>query len=118
MGAPAALWDGLAEEFKESAAYRKYILESVKQTTIEEAMTALDEARETSGMSKADIARVIDANPATIRRFFSGKSMNPTLGTLTEIAAALGLRVRLEPLPEAEIARIVQPLLNGVERSS
>ena len=51
--------------------------------------------------------------PATIRRLFSSERANPTLGTLAEVAAALGMRVTLEPLPPDEQQELTQPLLEG-----
>ena len=33
----------------------------------------------------------MDSEPATVRRLFSAGHVNPTLGTLTEVAAALGM---------------------------
>jgi hypothetical protein len=48
-----------------------------------------------------------------VRRLFSSGHVNPTLGTLAEIAAALGLRVVLEPLSTDDRRQITQPLLSG-----
>ncbi|WP_327289504.1 hypothetical protein [Streptomyces sp. NBC_01198] len=39
--------------------------------------------------------------------------MNPTLGTLAEVAAALGMRITLEPLPTAERESVTTSLLEG-----
>ena len=61
-------------------------------------------------MSKAELARAIGAEPATVRRLFSAGHVNPTLGTLAEVAAALGLRITIEPLLDAEQALVTEPL--------
>jgi hypothetical protein len=38
---------------------------------------------------------------------------NPTIGTVAEMAAALGMRLTLEPLPEGEHETTTGPLLEG-----
>jgi DNA-binding phage protein len=56
---------------------------------------ALDGARIGRGLTKADLARRIGAEPAVLRRLLSAKGQNPTLATLIKIAAALGMRLEL-----------------------
>ena len=63
---------------------------------IDEIMRTLDERREAVGMSKAELARKIDRNPASVRRLFTSES-NPELGTVAAMAAALGCRISLVP---------------------
>jgi transcriptional regulator with XRE-family HTH domain len=92
---------------------REYVVESVRIATIDSVVNALDEAREAAGLSKAELARAISAEPAVIRRLFSASGVNPTLGTLAEVAAALGMRVILEPLAAPDRKRLTEPLLNG-----
>lgn len=66
----------------------------VKQ--IDEIMRALDGLRVESGMSKAELARRVGKNPASIRRLFTAES-NPELGTIAAIANALDAQIRVEP---------------------
>jgi transcriptional regulator with XRE-family HTH domain len=73
----------------------------------------LDAAREAIGLSKAELARTINCEPATVRRLFSAGHVNPTLGTLAEVAASLGMRVVLEPLEDSERQEITESLLQG-----
>jgi ribosome-binding protein aMBF1 (putative translation factor) len=56
---------------------------------------ALDEARVALGLSKAELARQISAEPAAVRRLFTAKRANPTLATFATVAEALGYEVRL-----------------------
>lgn len=63
---------------------------------IDSIMRMLDERREALGMSKAELARRIDKNPASVRRLFTSES-NPELGTVAAMAAALGCRISLVP---------------------
>ena len=48
-----------------------------------------------------------------MRRLFSAGHVNPTLGTLAEVAAALGMRVVLEPLDAEDRKQITGRFLRG-----
>jgi DNA-binding phage protein len=110
---PSEFWDDLAQDLEDPEFLREYVRESVRIATIDQLVNALDEAREVAGLSKAGLARAISAEPAVIRRLFSAGHVNPTLGTLAEVAAVLGMRVTLEPLPPAERKQVTKPLLEG-----
>jgi DNA-binding phage protein len=56
----------------------------------------LDGLRERQGISKAELARLIDKSPAAIRRLLTA-SGNPELRTVVAIAQALGTEVRVVP---------------------
>jgi DNA-binding phage protein len=106
-------WDDLARDLEDPIFLREYITESVRIATTDAIINALDDARESAGLSKAEVARTIGAEPATIRRLFSSTSANPTLGTLAEVAAALGLRISIEPLPAEDHDAVTEPLRTG-----
>jgi DNA-binding phage protein len=108
-----AFWDDLAEDLKDPGFLRSYVVESVHIATVDAMVNALNEARVGAGLSKAGLARAIGANPDAIRRLFTSRSVNPTLNTVAEIAAALGMRLTLEPLPAAERQQITEPLVTG-----
>jgi transcriptional regulator with XRE-family HTH domain len=105
-----AFWDDLTANAEDPEFVREYIIASVRVSTIDTIVNALDEARTSAGLSKAELARRIGAEPATVRRLFSATAVNPTLGTLAEVAAALGLRLRVEPLPEHDVAALTSAL--------
>lgn len=113
MSANKAFWNDLARDLKDPEFLREYIVESMRIATVDAIVNELDDAREAAGLSKADLARAIQVEPATIRRLFAAERPNPTLGTLAEVAAALGMRVTLEPLPSSERANVTEPLLQG-----
>ncbi len=114
MGAGhSAFWDDLAADLKDPQFLRDYVAESIRIATIDRIVNELDAARQAAGISKAELARAINSEPATVRRLFSAGHVNPTLGTLAEVAAALGMRVVLEPLPAADRQQITKPLLEG-----
>ncbi|HEY3881087.1 MAG TPA: helix-turn-helix transcriptional regulator [Trebonia sp.] len=110
---PSAFWDDLASDLQDPGFLREYVAESVRIATIDRIVNELETAREASGLTKADLARAISSEPATVRRLFSSSHVNPTLGTLAEIAAALGMRVVLEPLSADDKRQITSPLLDG-----
>ncbi|KAA2253566.1 helix-turn-helix transcriptional regulator [Solihabitans fulvus] len=106
-------WDDLANNLKDPEFLREYVKESVRIATIDAIINTLDEAREAAGLSKAELARAISAQPATVRRLLTAGAVNPTLATVAEVAAALGMRVTLEPLPAEERSELTAPLLEG-----
>jgi len=58
-------------------------------------LRALDKARIKRGLTKAELARRIGAEPAVMRRLLSAEGQNPTLTTLLKIAAALRMEMEL-----------------------
>ena len=103
-------WTDLESDVTDPAFAREFAAESVRIATIDALVNQLDEAREVAGLSKAALARAIGADPAVIRRLFSAPHVNPTIGTLAEVAAALGYKVQLELMSEAERARVTEPM--------
>jgi len=112
-GRQSVFWSDLARDLEDPEFLREYVVESVRIATIDAVVNALDDAREAAGLSKAELARAISSEPAVIRRLFSSPGVNPTLGTLAEVAAALGMRVTLEPLAASERKEITGSLLEG-----
>jgi transcriptional regulator with XRE-family HTH domain len=109
----SVFWDDLAQDLKDPQFLREYVAQSIRIATIDRIVNELDGMREAAGLSKAELARAISSEPATVRRLFSAGHVNPTLGTLAEVAAALGMRVVLEPLDTDDRRRITGPLLEG-----
>lgn len=58
----------------------------------------LDELRVEAGKSKAQLAREIDKNPASIRRLFTSE-VNPELKTIAALAGALGAEIVVKKRP-------------------
>jgi transcriptional regulator with XRE-family HTH domain len=106
-------WDDLAQDLRDPQFLREYVTQSIRIATIDQIVNELDVAREAAGLSKAELARAINSEPATVRRLFSAGHVNPTLGTLAEVAAALGMRVVLQPLEADDRKCITDPLLEG-----
>lgn len=85
---------------------RAYATESARIEAIDSIINALDEARGLEKLSKAALARAIGCDASSVRRLLSSESVNPTLGTIAEVAAALGLKVTLTPMTDDERTRI------------
>jgi transcriptional regulator with XRE-family HTH domain len=121
MGAGRSVfWDDLASDLEDPNFLREdpnflreYVAESIRIATIDRIVHELDTARAAAGLTKAELAHAIRTEPATVRRLFSSSHANPTLGTLAELAAALGMRVVLEPLDASDREQITRPLLEG-----
>lgn len=111
--APSAFWRDLAEDLEDPQFLRAYVTESLRIATIDRLLNLLDVAREEEHLSKAELARMINSQPAVIRRLLSKGGTNPTIGTLVDVATALGFRVTLEPLPKREREEITRPLRDG-----
>lgn len=67
-------------------------------------MRTLDQLRDEAGWSKAELARRIGKNDASVRRLFSAE-VNPELRTIAAMAAALDAEVRIVPRQRARRAR-------------
>ena len=82
-----------------------YAEERAKIDAVDRVIRMLDEARVELGMSKAELARQISAKPEIVRRLFTVKDPNPTIGTVAKLAAVLGLRLELVPRTDAARTR-------------
>lgn len=74
---------------------------------IDTVIRSLDELRKDAGMSKAELARRVGRNPASIRRLFTAEQARPELPLIISIANALdaGIEVtRRSRKPHAEAA--------------
>jgi DNA-binding phage protein len=114
MGDPKSVfWSDLEQDLQDPEILREYIIESVRIQAIDEIMNQIEGARADAGLTKAELARAINASPDSVRRLLSSKPANPTLGTLAEVAAALGMKVTLSPFTRADSAAITEPLRTG-----
>ncbi|MBN6035191.1 helix-turn-helix transcriptional regulator [Amycolatopsis sp. 195334CR] len=115
MATRSQFWDDLLDDLRDPELLRAYIVESVRIETVDRLINGLDQARQDDELSKADLARAISETPSVVRRLLSTPGQrNPTIGTLAEVAAALGLRITLEPLAAEEQARVTRPLRTGM----
>jgi DNA-binding phage protein len=89
----------LEEQIKDPEFAREYHAARAEIATVDKATNAflrgLDKARIKRGLSKAELARRIGAEPAVVRRLLSIEGQNPTLTTLLKIAATLRMEMEL-----------------------
>lgn len=75
---------------------------------IDEIVNRLDALREEHSLSKAELARAIDKNPASVRRLLTAKG-NPELGTVVAMADALDADVVVVPRKKSTRRRVATP---------
>ena len=72
---------------------------------VDDLVNDLDRIRESLGLSKAEVARMIDKNPASVRRLLTA-SGNPELKTVVALADALDADVKIIPRRQAKHKRV------------
>ncbi len=82
-----------------------FMRESARIEAIDRIVNRLDELRIARGVSKARLARVIGANDAVIRRFFTAPG-NPSFAAVAEVADALGMEIAVVPKQPASPAHV------------
>lgn len=78
-------------EFAES-----YRLHRARIDAIDNLMRSLDAERERQKITKADLARRIEAEPAAVRRLFTESRPNPQIGRLVDMAHELGFEITIK----------------------
>ncbi|MFV9459222.1 MULTISPECIES: helix-turn-helix domain-containing protein [Rhodococcus] len=113
MDSHSVFWDDLAEDLEDPEFLRAFLLESIRIKTVDSIINGIDDAREAAHLSKAALARAVSVEPAAVRRLLSASSSNPTLGTVSELAAAVGFRLTLEPLNDRQGSALSKALVDG-----
>ncbi len=85
------------DQAKSPSFTKEYAKARAEVDAIDGIVRALDAARQGAGMTKAQLAKAVDAPPETVRRLFTAKKPNPTLSTLFRLAAAIGCHLELVP---------------------
>ena len=85
-----------AAELQDPAFRTAYEQARTEIAQVDQVMRQLDALREASGVTKAELARLIGRNPSTVRRLFTAE-VNPELKTVAAIASALGARLEVTP---------------------
>ena len=91
-------WEQIrARKLADPAAQERYERTRRTVAAIRETLMRVDRERAQAGMTKAELARRLGANPATMRRLLSSGQRNPTLKTVLEICDVLGMEVTVAP---------------------
>jgi DNA-binding phage protein len=85
-----------AELMKDAEFKAEYERQSRVIAAIDDIVNRLDALRVEHGLSKAQLARAIDKNPASVRRLLTAKG-NPELATVAAIADALDADIVVVP---------------------
>ena len=86
----------LAGRLKDPEFRAEYERARAEIAQIDAIMRTLDDLREEAGFSKADLARQIGKDPASVRRLFTAQ-VNPELKTIAALAQALGAEIQIVP---------------------
>ena len=86
----------LARRLEDPAFRAEYERQRREIDSVDSIVRMLDALREQHGLSKADLARAIDKNPASVRRLLTAP-VNPELRTVVAIAEALDAEVQIVP---------------------
>jgi DNA-binding phage protein len=87
----------LARRMEDSEFRREFERETAEITAVDAIVNALDELRAEQGKSKAELAREIGKNPASIRRLLTLDGSNPELRTVVAMANALEADIYIVP---------------------
>jgi DNA-binding phage protein len=86
----------LAERMEDPEFRAEFERTSREITAIDAIVNTLDSLRATQGLTKAELAREIGKNPASVRRLLTAQS-NPELRTVVAMAGALDADVVIVP---------------------
>lgn len=110
MSERSAFWADHETAMTDPEYRHHFILESRRVAAVDAIVNALDEIREQQGLSKADLARAVERDPAAVRRLLTAQQVNPSLGMVADLAAALGYEMVLRPLSKPDRDAVTRPL--------
>lgn len=111
MTSPSAFWTDLHDRLQDDPEFAsQYLLEWVRITTVDRLVNQLEAERQSLGLSKAGLARAIHRDPAAIRRLLSDAKGNPTVESISSVAAAMGFKLELVPMDKEEREAVSEPL--------
>lgn len=116
----SVFWDDVEQQLEGPEFRRHFVLEQNRIQTADRVMNLLIDALETSSRSRADVARAVDSHASAIRRLLGqdARAANPTLQTLTDVAAVLGFQVDLVPMDRQTRHRVTDQLTVGFETAT
>lgn len=68
MAVEDVFWEDLQDDLKDPEFLRAYVTQWIRITTTDAIVRALDDARADANLSKAALARAINADPSALRR--------------------------------------------------
>ena len=93
-----AAFDRYVDEQKKSPTFAaEYERVGAEILAVDDLIRLIDAERVDLGMSKADLARKVSTTPAAMRRLLTSGEANPTITTVLDVLAAVGMRLTLLP---------------------
>jgi DNA-binding phage protein len=90
-------WERLRAELLADPENREIYDRTLREAIVLRAiLQQVEEARESAGLSKAELAQRVGMNPASLRRLLTSETGNPTFKTMLSVFDALGLEVTLK----------------------
>lgn len=125
MAKTAGRWEQIRERRLNTPELREQYENSKREVTLTRQMLMqIDEQRRQAGLSKAALARGIEADPATIRRLFTAPTANPNMRTVFRLLDALGMDFEIRKvrppnttLFATEVAERILPLRRAAATS-
>ena len=105
----------LAQRLEDPTFRAEYERARTEIRQVDEVMRTLDSLRESAGITKAELARKIGKDPASVRRLFSSES-NPELKTIVAMAAALNAKIEIS-VPSASGRAKRRRASGGIDRT-
>ncbi len=111
----SVFWDELEKELADPQFRRQFVLERNRVETVDRVMNLIIDALDESGLSRADVARAIGSHSAAVRRLLNLGSgpVNPTLRTLSDVAAVLGFQVELVQMKPETRRNVTDQLMSS-----
>lgn len=94
----------LDEKLRDSAFRDEFEVARAEIAATDSLIRALEGARTSRGISKAELARRISAKPEIVRRLLTDARGNPTVSTVFKVAAALDCHLELLPNSRRRVA--------------
>ena len=91
----------LDERMQDPEFRREYEVARKRIDQVDAVVQALDQLRIEAGLPKAELARRVGKNPASIRRLFSSDA-NPELETVAALAVALNAEIKIVPIESSK----------------
>lgn len=100
-------FDRYVDEQKKSPTFAaEYERVGAEILAVDDLIRLIDAERVDLGMSKADLARKVSTTPAAMRRLLTSGEANPTITTVLDVLAAVGLRLTLLPSSASKSATV------------
>jgi DNA-binding phage protein len=96
----------LDDKLREPAFREEYEVARAEIAATDALIRALEGARASRGMTKAELARRMAVKPEIVRRLLTDSGANPTVGTVLKVAAALDFHLELVPNHGRRTARV------------